>query len=135
MPRRVGSGFIRDAGRHIVTNDRVVENASRLTVTFQDGTTAPAILVGRDAPNEAANLKVVPYWTDDQGHVLRDRLQTVLVGDSDQVLFGEDVVAIGSTLGHPLGLLARSGFPGEDTSNASLDVRSVSGIVLTAISG
>lgn len=49
-----GSGFVLDAQGHIVTNNHVVEDAARVEVTFADGSTAEASLVGRDPANDLA---------------------------------------------------------------------------------
>ena len=43
-----GSGFVWDSQGHIVTNNHVVENAYNITVTFSDGTTTTAEVVGTD---------------------------------------------------------------------------------------
>jgi S1-C subfamily serine protease len=63
QPRGTGSGFVIDDQGHIVTNNHVVEDASQLTVTFQDKTTLPARLVGRDPDNDLAVLRVDPNAT------------------------------------------------------------------------
>ena len=54
-----GSGVIFDARKgYIVTNAHVVENASEITVTLQDGRDLKAEIVGSDAPSDVAVLKV-----------------------------------------------------------------------------
>jgi serine protease DegQ len=54
-----GSGVIFDAkSGYILTNAHVVENATAITVTLQDGRDVDAEVVGRDAPSDVAVLKV-----------------------------------------------------------------------------
>src|SRR5215467_4435999 len=56
-----GSGVIVDAkSGYIVTNAHVVENASEITVTLQDGRDLKAEVVGSDEPSDVAVLKVKP---------------------------------------------------------------------------
>jgi 2-alkenal reductase len=90
--------MIDDQGR-IVTNNHVVQDADQLAVAFQDRTTVPATLVGRDPDNDLAVIQVDPNATDDQGQAIRSRLKPVSMGDSDQVTIGETAIAMGSPLG------------------------------------
>ena len=83
-----GSGFIITDDGYIVTNHHVIEDASSITVSLYDGTTYDATLVGSDASNDVAVLKV-----DATG------LQPVAIGDSDEVEVGDQVAAIGNPLG------------------------------------
>jgi S1-C subfamily serine protease len=99
QPQGVGSGFILDADGRIVTNNHVVQDADQLAVTFQDKTTVPAKLVGRDPDNDLAVIQVDPNATDDQGNPIANRIKPVTLGDSDQVAIGETAIAIGSPLG------------------------------------
>src|SRR5881394_4653124 len=54
----LGSGFVWNSDGIIVTNNHVVEGASSITVTFQDGTTVPAKLIGVDPDSDVAALRV-----------------------------------------------------------------------------
>ncbi len=90
MAQGEGSGFVWDRQGHIVTNNHVVSGARRITVTFADGTTAPAAVVGTDPDSDLAVIKVDPTVT---------KLQPVTVGDSTQVKVGQFVVAIGNPFG------------------------------------
>src|SRR5579863_5513569 len=84
-----GSGVIFDARKgYIVTNAHVVENASEITVTLQDGRDLKAEVVGSDAPSDVAVLKVKP-----------DGLSQISLGDSARVEVGDFVVAIGNPFG------------------------------------
>jgi len=66
----------------------VVENASEITVTLQDGRDLKAEVVGSDAPSDVAVLKVKP-----------DGLSQISLGDSARVEVGDFVVAIGNPFG------------------------------------
>ena len=59
-PRRaaIGSGFVYDDKGHILTNNHVVEDADKITVTFHDGVEAPATVVGTDPKSDVAVIKV-----------------------------------------------------------------------------
>ena len=84
-----GSGVIIDAKTgHIVTNAHVVENASEITVTLQDGRDLKAEVIGSDAPSDVALLKVKP-----------ENLTQIALGDSDRLEVGDFVVAIGNPFG------------------------------------
>ena len=84
-----GSGVIFDAKNgYILTNAHVVENASEITVTLQDGRDLKAEVVGSDTPSDIAVLKVKP-----------DGLSQIALGDSSHVEVGDFVVAIGNPFG------------------------------------
>ena len=85
-----GSGFVWDTAGRIVTNNHVVESASRIEVTFADGTTAKAELVGADADNDLAVIKVA---------VPASRLHPAELGDSDALRVGQRAIAIGNPFG------------------------------------
>ena len=53
-----GSGFIISADGYVVTNNHVVENASEVSVTLDDGKTVPATIVGTDKKTDLALLKI-----------------------------------------------------------------------------
>ena len=84
-----GSGVIFDAKNgYIVTNAHVIENASEITVTLQDGHDLKAELVGSDAASDVAVLKVKST-----------ALTQISLGDSSKVEVGDFVVAIGNPFG------------------------------------
>jgi Do/DeqQ family serine protease len=84
-----GSGVIFDAKNgYIVTNAHVIENATEITVTLQDGQDLKAELVGVDVPSDVAVLKVKS-----------DKLTQIGLGDSSKVEVGDFVVAIGNPFG------------------------------------
>jgi serine protease Do len=85
----LGSGFIIDPDGHIVTNNHVVGDASKVEVTLQDGDKYPAKIIGRDLRTDLAVLKIdaskpLPY---------------VSFGDSDAAQIGDWVVAVGNPFG------------------------------------
>jgi serine protease Do len=84
-----GSGFIIDPSGFIATNDHVIEGASQITVTFSDGRSMPAKLVGTNSDIDIAVIRV------DTPH----KLTTVAWGDSNKVQIGDPVIAIGNPLG------------------------------------
>ena len=86
-----GSGFVWDTQGHIVTNNHVVDGATRISITFADGLTVPAEIVGSDPNSDLAVVKVDPKKVDN--------LRPVAVGDSTRVKVGQFVVAIGNPFG------------------------------------
>ncbi|MFC1861155.1 trypsin-like peptidase domain-containing protein [Chloroflexota bacterium] len=85
-----GSGFIWDREGHIVTNNHVIIDADRISVTFHDGTSVSGELVGSDADSDLAIVKV---------DVPAEQLQPVQMADSSQVKVGLLAVAIGNPFG------------------------------------
>jgi serine protease Do len=85
----LGSGFVIDEDGVIVTNYHVVTGADTVTVTFTDGTTLDATLVGADEPTDIAVLRVQPLHP----------LDAVSFGDSDGARVGDWVMAIGNPFG------------------------------------
>ena len=88
-----GSGFVLTADGYVVTNYHVIEEAAKnrsvpITVSFQNGDSYEAKLVGGEADNDVAVLKIDAK-----------ELKPVVLGDSDKLIVGEDVFAIGNPLG------------------------------------
>lgn len=83
-----GSGFIVTDDGYILTNYHVVEGANSITVSMYEGETYDAELVGYDASNDVAVLKIEA-----------EGLTPVVLGDSDNLNVGDNVVAIGNPLG------------------------------------
>jgi Do/DeqQ family serine protease len=109
-----GSGVIVDARRgYILTNAHVVDHATSITVTLQDGRKLRARIVGTDRPSDIAVVRV------DARHLTQIRL-----GDSARLAVGDFVVAIGNPFGLPHSVtsgivsgLKRSGFSPDDYEN------------------
>ena len=83
-----GSGFIISKDGYILTNHHVIEDSTSITVSFYDGSSKEAKLIGYDASNDIAVLKVEA--TD---------LTPVILGNSNNLNVGDSVVAIGNPLG------------------------------------
>ena len=83
-----GSGFIMSADGYVVSNSHVVSGTDKLIVTTHDGQEYEAKLVGSDTANDVALLKIEASG-----------LQAVVVGSSDSLAVGDQVVAIGNPLG------------------------------------
>jgi putative serine protease PepD len=85
-----GSGFVYDRQGHIVTNEHVVDGADSVNVTFSNGATYKATVVGSDPSTDLAVIRV---------DAPASLLKPIAVGDSSQVQVGDGVVAIGSPFG------------------------------------
>ncbi len=83
-----GSGVIIKSDGHIITNNHVINGASKILVTTTDETQYEASVVGTDADNDIAVLKI-----DAKG------LPAATFGNSDQLNVGDLAVAIGNPLG------------------------------------
>jgi S1-C subfamily serine protease len=86
----LGSGFVIDKAGHIVTNYHVVEGADRVTVSFSNRDTVKAEVVGTDPSTDIAVLSV---------ETSANALRPLVLGDSDKVVVGDAVVAIGNPFG------------------------------------
>jgi serine protease Do len=82
-----GSGFVWDKLGHIVTNNHVVNGADKIEVTFYDGVTTEAQVVGTDPDSDLAVIQV---------DVAADRLHPVTVADSSSIKVGQLALAIGN---------------------------------------
>ncbi len=86
----LGSGFVWDLQGHIVTNNHVVDGAQTVQVTFPDGTTVPAKVVGTDPNTDLAVIQV---------SAPSGLLHPVQLGDSSKVVVGQIAIAIGNPFG------------------------------------
>jgi serine protease Do len=87
--RSLGSGFIIDADGSILTNNHVVENASKIVVKLSDEQEYEAKVIGRDPKTDIAIIKVNA----------KGKLIAATFGDSDALEVGEWVMAIGNPFG------------------------------------
>jgi S1-C subfamily serine protease len=86
----VGSGFVFDKKGHIITNAHVVKDAKKVVVTFLDGRSYNAELIGVDEYTDMAVLKVNADLA---------LLRPLLIGDSSNLKVGEAITAIGNPFG------------------------------------
>src|SRR5437764_65444 len=84
----LGSGFVWSSDGIIVTNNHVVEGASRITVNFNDGTQMAAKLIGVDPDSDVAVLRVDAK-----------SLAAAPIGASGDLMIGESVIAVGNPFG------------------------------------
>ncbi|MDQ1420317.1 MAG: serine protease Do [Acidimicrobiaceae bacterium] len=95
-----GTGMIITSDGQVVTNNHVIDKATKITVTLFNSTEArPATLLGHDATDDVAVLKVDNI----------SGLPTVALGDSSKSIVGDDVVAIGNALNLPGGPTVTTG--------------------------
>ncbi len=85
-----GSGFVIDQQGHIVTNNHVVENAEKITVTLSDETSVEARVVGTDPSTDLAVVQI---------DVPADKLHPVELGTSTNLRVGQRAIAIGNPFG------------------------------------
>ncbi|MEK0348040.1 MAG: trypsin-like peptidase domain-containing protein [Nitrosopumilus sp.] len=86
----LGSGFVFDKKGHIITNAHVVDKAKKIVVTFLDGRSYNAEIIGID---EFTDLAVIKVNTDST------LLQPLSLGDSSNLKVGESIAAIGNPFG------------------------------------
>ena len=86
----LGSGFIIDKEGYVITNNHVINNAEKITVTLYDDTAFDATVVGKDPKTDLALLKIIP-----KKYVLTE----VNFGNSDKLRVGDWVMAIGNPFG------------------------------------
>lgn len=85
-----GSGFVYDRQGHVITNQHVVDGADSVKVTFWNGTSYDAEVVGSDPSTDVAVLKI---------DAPASLLQPLALGQSSAVAVGDQVVALGSPFG------------------------------------
>jgi len=86
----MGSGFVYSEEGYIITNQHVVRDAKKVTVTFLDGEAYIGDVIGTDPDLDIAVVKVSPSNT---------YLQPITIGDSSKLKVGEKIVAIGNPFG------------------------------------
>ncbi|MEW6604699.1 MAG: trypsin-like peptidase domain-containing protein [Thermoproteota archaeon] len=89
---RLGSGFVYDTEGRIITNNHVIDGARTVDVTFVDGNTYSAEVVGTDAFSDIAVLQITDDFT---GEILTP----LSLGNSSLLQVGQQVIAIGNPFG------------------------------------
>lgn len=95
-----GSGIIvgqNDEELLVATNNHVIAGAKKITVTFIDNAAVEAQVKGTDVNND---LAVVAVKLSDISEETRSKIKTATIGSSDDLVVGEQVVAIGNALGY-----------------------------------
>jgi S1-C subfamily serine protease len=90
IPQGTGSGFIWDTDGHIITNYHVIEDANRVEVTLADQSTWKGILVGTAPDKDIAVLQI---------SAPAEKLKPLPIGESENLLVGQKVFAIGNPFG------------------------------------
>lgn len=85
----LGSGFVISDDGYILTNEHVVQNAIEIVVTLNDGSKYPAQIIGLDRITDLALLKIKP----------EKKISPLKFGNSDDVIIGEWVIALGNPFG------------------------------------
>ena len=88
----LGSGFVYDSQGHIVTNYHVTDGATRADVTFTDGNTYSANVVGKDPNSDIAVLQITSDFSE-------EKVIPLPLANSSAVRPGEQVIAIGNPFG------------------------------------
>ena len=87
----IGSGFVYSDDGYIITNQHVVQDSTKVTVTFLDGESYIGDVIGKDRDLDIAVVKVnVSNST---------YLQPLIIGDSSKLTVGEKIAAIGNPFG------------------------------------
>ena len=86
----VGSGFVFDKMGHIITNAHVVNDANKVVITFLDGRSYNAEIIGADEFTDIATVKV---------NADLELLHPLSLGDSSNLKVGEQIAAIGNPFG------------------------------------
>ena len=86
----VGSGFVFDKKGHIITNAHVIEDSTKTVVTFLDGRSYNAEIIGIDQYTDIGVIKV---------NADLKLLQPLTLGDSSNLQVGEPITAIGNPFG------------------------------------
>ena len=117
-----GSGFVLDKDGHILTNYHVIEGAERIEVAFGDQLSAPADVVGYDARNDVAVLKV---------NLPAAALEPVVLGESDNLQVGQWAIAIGNPFGQFGRTLTTGVISALGRTLQGPDGRTISGVIQT----
>ena len=116
-----GTGIVMRADGYILTNEHVIDGATRASVVLTDGTEYDALLVGEDTQTDIALLKIDA-----------DGLPAAVFGSSDELTVGDSVVAIGNPLGDELSGTMTDGIVSAISRSMSVNGRTMTLIQTTA---
>ena len=88
----LGSGFVYDNQGHIITNYHVIDGASKADVTFTDGNTYSAKVIGKDPYADIAILQITDNFSE-------EKVIPLPIANSSNVRTAEPVIAIGNPFG------------------------------------
>ena len=88
----LGSGFVYDSQGHIITNYHVVADATKADVTFTDGNTYSAKVIGKDPNSDLAVLQITDNFSE-------EKVVPLPMANSSNVRTAEQVIAIGNPFG------------------------------------
>jgi len=106
-----GSGVIINEDGYIVTNNHVIEDADTISVLLRDSSNYVAELIATDAEADIAIIKINPTV----------ELTYAVVGNSDSLRVGDDILAIGNPLGSLGGSVTKGIISGKDREVSSED--------------
>ncbi|HXX95975.1 MAG TPA: trypsin-like peptidase domain-containing protein [Candidatus Bathyarchaeia archaeon] len=89
---RLGSGFVYDKQGHILTNNHVIDGATTADVTFVDGNTYRAKVIGKDPSSDIAILQITDNFSP-------ENLVPLPIVNSSSLQVGQQVIAIGNPFG------------------------------------
>ncbi|MGC1929993.1 MAG: trypsin-like peptidase domain-containing protein [Candidatus Nitrosopolaris sp.] len=89
---RLGSGFVYDKQGRIITNNHVIDGASTADVTFVDGNTYRAKVIGKDPSSDIAVLQITDNFSP-------ENLIPLAIVNSSSLQVGQQVIAIGNPFG------------------------------------
>jgi len=115
----LGSGFVYDATGHILTNNHVVDGSDKLEVTFNNGDTYQAKVMGTDTYNDIAVLELTEDFSSES-------IVPLEFSDSSILMVGEPAIAIGNPFGlsntMTTGIISQTGrlLPNQDSGGFSI---------------
>ena len=89
---RLGSGFVYDKQGHIITNKHVIDGANTADVTFVDGNTYRAKVIGKDSSGDIAVLQIIDNFSP-------ENLVPLTIANSSSLQVGQQAIAIGNPFG------------------------------------
>ena len=88
----LGSGFVYDNQGHIITNHHVIDGATTADVTFTDGNTYSAKVIGNDADSDIAVLQITDNFSE-------EKVMPLPIANSSSLRPGDQLIAIGNPFG------------------------------------